>query len=103
MTYAESVSTSELGAFSWERTAANNSDRGTVGLPGHKPTANVVNAWSNNCCGDECMKVKSNSSDTTCVTMAYDARRNRTSVGCNEESSVKIRVMVLSVSNLVCD
>ena len=103
MTYAESVTTSELGAFSWERTAANNSDRGTVGLPGHKPTANVVNAWSNNCCGDECMKVKSNSPDTTCVTMAYDARRNRTSVGCNEESFVKIRVMVLSVSNLVCD
>lgn len=103
MTYAESVTTSELGAFSWERTAANNSDRGTVGLAGHKPTANVVNAWSNNCCGDECMKVKSNSSDATCVTMAYDARRNRTSVGCNEASSVKIRVMVLSVSNLVCD
>ena len=103
MTYAESVTTSELGAFSWERTAANNSARGTVGLAGHKPTANVVNAWPNNCCGDECMKVKSNSSDATCVTMAYDARRNRTSVGCNEESSVKIRVMVLSVSNLVCD
>ena len=35
--------------------------------------------------------------------MAYDAHRNRTSVGCNEEPSVKIRVMVLSVSNVVCD